>query len=193
MRACTDVNQAVQKGAGGDEHGPGPVGQSQGLHHPHHPAVLDQEPLHHGLAQLDQRLMLQAGLHGQAIGLLVALDPGAAHRRPFGEVQGAELDAGEVRQFPHGPAQGVDLFDHVALGQAAHRRVAGHLGHGVEIEVEEEHLEAHAGRGQGPFAAGVARPDDDQIVFFRIKGHVGNFGLELRLRDDYAKSSSNSR
>ena len=94
MRQSADVDEAVQKGAGGDEHGPGPVGQPQGFHHPHHPAVLHQEPLHHGLSEIDPALFFQVGFHGQAIGLFVALDAGAPDRRPFGEVEGAELDAG---------------------------------------------------------------------------------------------------
>jgi hypothetical protein len=141
-----------------------------------YPAVLDEEPLHHGLPQIQAPFLFQVGFHGQAVGLLVALHPGAPDRRPLGEIEGAELDAGAVGQVPHDAPQGVDLFHQVAFGQAPHRGVAGHLGHGVQVEIEEQHLEPHAGRGQGPFAAGVAGPDDDQIIFFRIKGHGGKLG-----------------
>ena len=75
----------------------------------------------------------------------------------------------------HHAPQGVDFLHQVALGQPAHRRVAGHLGHGVQVEVEEQYLQPHPGRRQRAFAPGVAGADDYQIIFFRIKGHGGNF------------------
>ena len=146
--AVPDMNEAVQKGAGGDEHRPGFIGQSQGLHHAHHPAILHQQPLHHGFPQIDAGLVFQQGFHGQAIGLLIALDAGAPDRRPPGEVKGAKLDARLIRQQAHHPAQGVDLLHHVALGQAPHRGIARHLGYGVQVEIEEQYLQTHAGRGQ---------------------------------------------
>ena len=61
--------------------------------------------------------------------------------------------------------------------------IAGHLGHGVQVEVEEQHLEAHPGRGQSAFAAGVAGADDDQIIFFGIKGHGVVHRANEQLRD----------
>ena len=45
-------------------------------------------------SEVDAGLFFQPGFHGQAVGLLVALDAGAPDRRPLGEVKGAELDAG---------------------------------------------------------------------------------------------------
>ena len=120
--------------------------------------------------------------HGQAIGLLIALDPGAPDRRAFGGVQQPELDAGLVGQEAHDAPQGIDFFDQMTFGQPAHRRVAGHVGHGVQVEIEQQDVQAHAGCGQGTFAAGMAAADDNEIVGLRIDGHNWLIIRLLKLR-----------
>ena len=120
---------------------------------------------------MEARLALQMRFHGQPIGLLVALDPGAPDRRAFAGIQEPELDAGLIRQEAHDAPQGIDFFDQMTFGQPADRRVAGHVGHGVQVEIENQDVQAHAGRGQGAFAAGMAAADDNEIIDLRIDGH----------------------
>ena len=81
--------------------------------------------------------------------------------------------------MPHGPAQGVDFLHQVPLGQAPHRRVAGHGRHRVQVEAEQQDLESHAGGRQGPFAAGVPGPYHNQVKFCGINSHGGHFTVEL--------------
>jgi hypothetical protein len=120
---------------------------------------------------MDAGLLFQVGLHGQAVGLFVALDPGASDRRSFGGIQPAELNARLVRQIAHDAAQGVDLFDQVAFGEASHRRVAGHVGHSVQIYIKYQDFQTHSGGRQGAFAAGMPGSHHDEIIGFRIEGH----------------------
>ena len=166
-----DMNEAVQEGPRGDKHRPGFGYHTQGVHHPGHPVALQPQALHHGFPDGEIAGLLQMGLHGQAIGLLIALHPGAPHRRPLGKIQGAKLHPCQVGQIPHDAPQGVDFLDQVPFGQAAHRRVARHGRHGVQVEVQKEDFQPHADRSQGAFAAGVSGAHHDQVKFSGIKGH----------------------
>ena len=75
------------------------------------------------------------------------------------------MDGGFVGYPPHLPAQGVEFLDELALGEAADRGVAGHQRNGVEVDVEQERLTTHPRRREGRFAARMAPPDDDDVIF----------------------------
>ncbi len=107
------------------------------------------------------------------------MNPGAPNRRPLGEVQGAELHPGQVGEATHDPPQGIDFLHQMPLSQASYRWVAGHGRHGVQVEVEKEDLETHAGGGQGAFATGVPGPHDNEVIFSGINSHGGYLGVEL--------------
>ena len=59
--------------------------------------------------------------------VFVRLRPRPPDGRALGAVEHAELDAGGVGGDAHQPAEGVDLADHLPLGQPADGGVAGHL------------------------------------------------------------------
>ncbi len=110
-------------------------------------------------------LLLQDGLHGQTVELLVALEAGGLDGRAFGGVQEAEVDGGLVGDPAHLAAQGVDLLDELALGKTPDGGVAGHQRDGVEIDVEQERLAAHPGRRERGLAARMPSPDHDDVIF----------------------------
>ncbi|OPY91975.1 MAG: hypothetical protein A4E73_01609 [Syntrophaceae bacterium PtaU1.Bin231] len=117
---------------------------------------------------MQTRLPFDGGLHGQAVELLVALDAGGLHGGALGGVEQAEVHGGAVGDPAHLAAQGVDLLDKLALGEAADRGVAGHERDRIEIDVEEDRLAAHARRGEGGLAARVPPADDDDIVVSHV-------------------------
>ena len=59
----------------------------------------------------------------------------------------------------------------MALGDAADGGIAGHLRDQVEVQGEERGAQAHAGRGDGGFAAGVSGADDGYVEVF-CEAHI---------------------
>ena len=114
--------------------------------------------------------------HADAVEGLVALGAGAPDGGAAGGVEQAELDAAGVGDFAHDAAEGVDLADEVALGDAADGGVAGHLRDEVEVQGEEGGAQAHARGGGRGFAAGVAGADDEDVELFGKARYVEGFG-----------------
>ena len=71
-----------------------------------------------------------------------------------------------VGDFAHDAAEGVDLADQVAFGDAADGGVAGHLRNQVQVHGDHGGPQPNAGAGAGGFAPGVARADDNDVVPF---------------------------
>ena len=78
------------------------------------------------------------------------------------------MDGGPVGDPAHLTAEGVDLLDELALGEAADRGIAGHERKGIEVDVEQKGLAAHPGRREGRLAARMTASDDDDVVFVHI-------------------------
>jgi len=168
---CRGRSREGAKGAGGDDHGPGRDLFLQGGDYSVHLAVFHQEPVGHGLADPEIGLVLHHLFHAQPVEEPVGLGPGRPDRRTLAGVEAAELDAGGVYVSGHLSAQGIDFLDQVALGQTADGRVAAHGSDGIGVAKENSGAAAHAGRGQGRFAAGMAGADDDDVVlqfFFHV-------------------------
>ena len=91
-------------------------------------------------------LALDGQLGEELVRLLVALGPGAVHRRALAAVEQAELDGGGVGDDAHRAAEGVDLADDLPLGDPADRRVAAHLADGVAVHRQQGGAPAHPGR-----------------------------------------------
>ncbi len=76
------------------------------------------------------------------------------------------MDGRPVGDPAHLTAQGVDLLDELALGEAADRGIAGHERNGIEVDIEQERLAAHPRRRQRRLAARMTASDDDDVIFF---------------------------
>ena len=109
--------------------------------------------------------------HADAVERFVALGAGAPNGGTAGGVEKAKLDATTVGDFAHDAAEGIDLADEMAFGDAADGGVAGHLGDEIEIEGEERGAETHAGRGSRGFTAGMACADDEDVEMFCVAHH----------------------
>ena len=128
------MDQAVQKGAGGHHHRPGPDGFLEGGDAPRPPGHFRSEAVDHRLADIQVRLVFHDLLHPQPVAQPVGLGPGGPDRRAFAGIEPPELDAGGVDIFGHFAAQGIDLLDQMAFGQAADGRIAGHGADGVDVD-----------------------------------------------------------
>ncbi len=157
------MDEPAQEGAGGQEHGPGPVGLPQGRGHSGGPAVLLEHGHGHVLADPEVFPAEDVPADHPQVGVAVDLGPGGPHGRALAGVQDAELDARLVGPPAHVAAQGVDLPDHVALGQAADGRVAGKVPDALGVDGQEQGGQAQPGRGHGRLAPGVAGADHHQV------------------------------
>jgi len=133
-----DVDQARQKGAGGEQDRPGRERLARGHPYPRGPAACRQHGFHRVLTDEQVRLGEDGALDHPHVGLAVDLGPGRAHGRAFAGVEGAELDAGGVGPKSHHAAQGVDFPYHVPLGQAADGRIAGQMADAVHVLGDEQ-------------------------------------------------------
>ena len=97
------------------------------------------------------------------------MGPQGVDRRALASVEHPVLDAGPVCSPAHLAAQGIQLPDQVALAGAADGRVAGHIAHSVQVDGENNGLQAHPGRCQGRFNACVTCTYDGYIKFSRQK------------------------
>jgi len=176
------VNQAVEEGAGGDDHRLRADGAAVAQLDAQHLlergrsnaslrmarwTVFDDQTCHFRLFDLQIRLRLENFAHLQPVGLFVALRP----RRPDGRaprsIQQAELDADRVSDLAHDAAERVDFANQVTLRDATHRRIARHLRDQVDVERVERSLQPHARRSHGGLASGMASADDDYLELFR--------------------------
>ena len=111
-------------------------------------------------------LVFEDFAHFYAVEGFVALGPRGPDGWTAGGVEEAELDSGGVGDLAHDSAEGVDLADEMAFGDAADGGVAGHLRDEVEIEGENGGAEAHARGGHRGFAACVAGAYDYYVELF---------------------------
>ena len=73
------------------------------------------------------------------------------------------MDSYGVGDFAHDAAEGIDLADQVAFGDASDSGVAGHLCDQINVEGVEGGLQAHAGASNSSLAAGVSGADDCDV------------------------------
>ncbi len=135
------------------------------------PVVFDQNLGDLTLLHVEPFLTLARRLEPELIGFLVALRARAPHAGALGGVQHAELDAGGVGVDSHLAAERVDLAHHLSLGQSADGWVARHLADGVQVHGQEQRLASHARGSQRRLDAGMARPDDDDVIALGIDEH----------------------
>jgi hypothetical protein len=133
-------------------------------------SLLDNQPHHLSLTDVQPRLAFEHFAHLHTVELLVALRPRTPHRRPARSVQQPELNPHGVGHFAHHAAQRVHLADQMAFGHAADSRIATHLRNQVHVHGDERRLQAHARGRHRRLAPGVARANHHHIVLFR-KGH----------------------
>ncbi len=95
------MNDALQEGAGGEDHGAGVIGPARCAQHAGDPAVLDHQVLDWIGDDIEVGLGCEGGLHGFTIEAAVDLGARSADGRTLGAIEQAELDAGGVGHAAH--------------------------------------------------------------------------------------------
>ena len=108
-------------------------------------------------------LQLHAPLLRKAI--LVALRTRTPHRRPFGTVEHLELDHRPVGYDARIPAERIHFAHDLSFGNTAHRGIARHLRHGLQVLRDEQRPPSHPRRYPRRLAAGMAATHYDHFVF----------------------------
>ena len=157
------MHQAIEKGARGQHHGGGleahpDLGDDAGDAIAHHGEII--HPL---LEQPQIGLVFQAPANRRLVQHAVSLGARGPYRRPFGGVEGAELDAGFVRGCRHRAAKGVDFLHQMALADAADGRIAAHRTEGLDVVRQQQRACAHARRRKRSFGPGVTAADHNDI------------------------------
>ncbi|MNS59720.1 hypothetical protein D3C72_926850 [compost metagenome] len=167
------MDDAVEEGAGRQDHGAGAKLSPLARRHPDDALAVQDQGLGRAGHQGQIRRLGQFGLHGLAVETTVDLAARAAHGGALGAVQQAELDARDIGQTAHDAVQSVDLAHQMALAQAADGRVAAHLANGLELLRQQQGAGARARRRGRSFAAGVTAADDDDVEGRRGGGTHG--------------------
>jgi hypothetical protein len=110
-------------------------------------------------------------LHLLRVFVFVSLGARRLNGGALGAIEHAELDAGGVDGEAHEAAEGIDLADHLAFGEAADGGIAGHAADGGGIHGDHGDGAAIAEEVRcGPcgFRPGVAAADDDDV---KMMGH----------------------
>jgi hypothetical protein len=94
----------------------------------------------------------------------VRLDPRPPNRGTLAPVEHAPMDCRAIGGARHQTIENVQLADQVTLADAADRRVAGHLPDVFAPKRDQSDAGAAPSRGGRGFTAGVAGPDDKNIV-----------------------------
>ena len=136
------------------------IGQDSGTR----TACIQQDIDNRIAAHLEVGLPGQQRLHGLAVELAIGLGARAAHGRPLGKIEGAELDAGAVDGAAHDAVQGIDLAHQMALAQPADGGIAGHLADRVEPVREQQRARAEPRRRGRGLAAGMAAAHHDHVI-----------------------------
>jgi hypothetical protein len=162
-----DVDQAVEKSAGGQDHGSRRKAYAELGHHPGHPIAVDDQIVT-GLRENRQLwLILQATANRLPVEDTISLRARRTHRRTFARIQRTKLDTRLIGRLGHRPSQGVDLFDQMPFANAADRRIAAHRTQGIEVVRQQQGLHSHARRSQRRLGAGMAAANDNHLETVR--------------------------
>ena len=159
-----DKNFAAQVGARGNDNTLGPIFPVELGHH-----ALDSPLLH--LDGNDFRLMdgkagrqLQRVLHIFVVSLAVGLDAQGVDGRALTLVQHPALQISSIRRQAHHTAKSVQFTHQRTFCSSTDAGVAGHIADGIQTHGKDCRLCPQRGGGVGCLNAGMARPDDDNII-----------------------------
>ena len=171
LHALAGDDGAVEIGAAGDDDGLGVIDGAQPGADAGNPAVLGENFHDLGLLELEVFLLFQGQLHDLLVLAAVGLGPEGMDGGTLAPVEHAVLDAGPVGGHAHLAAQGVQLPDQMALAGAADGGIAGQIAHGVQIDGENDRIEAQTGGSQCGLNARMTRTDDGHIAASCVISH----------------------
>src|SRR3712207_6761637 len=111
------MDDAPEKGAGGDHHRTRAHHGGGGVDDPADAAVLDDDVLDRGFDDREVRLLVEQLAHRTAVELAVGLGAGTMDRRPFAAVEQTELNAGTIGGTSHQAVERIDLADEMPFAE----------------------------------------------------------------------------
>jgi hypothetical protein len=118
-----------------------------------------------GLLKNIQMLLVFKGMaNGGLVTNTVGLGTGGAHGRALAGIEHPKLYATTISTTGHEAAEGIYLFDQVALADSAYGRVAGHLSQSLDIVGQQQSMATHTGAGSSGLGTGMAATNDNDIV-----------------------------
>ena len=91
------------------------------------------------------------------------------------------MDASGVDESSHGPAEGIQLTDHVAFAHPADAGIAAHLANLVEVHGEQRRGHAHAGGDMRSLDPGMPAADHHHLRHGRPLHSPLTLGIEVSL------------
>ncbi len=175
--------RAAEEGAGAQHHRrslePGTVGKLEPAHH----AALEHKRRGLALDQLKAGLRLDRVLDRCLEQRSVSLNPRPPDRAALRAIEHPVMDRRGVCRARDQPVEGIDLAHQVPLAEATDRRVAAHSPDCVEIEADEADARIHPRSHGGRLAAGMAAPDDEEIVRAHAAPLIGSMApVKAQLR-----------
>jgi hypothetical protein len=150
------VNNAVEKGSGGENNRFAMYFQSASFTYSLTRAVVHDQTGYHLLAQSKVRFRLHGRFHAKGVFKAVTLHSRALNSRPFTRAETFILDARCVGSLPHLPAKRIYLTHEMPLPQTADGRIARHQPYGIGVQSIELNGQAHASATQRGFTPGMA-------------------------------------
>ena len=163
----SDVDEAVQKCAGGQHHRVGLKSDAKLGDGPNHAVAIHDQIIASLGKNRQVRLVLESATDRLFVQNPIGLRPGCAHGRPFRGVEDAELNACFVRGRSHCAAQGIDFFNQMPFADTANRRVATHHAQRFHAVCQQQRARTRARRRQRRLGTGMAATHDNHIKTIR--------------------------
>jgi hypothetical protein len=158
------VDETVQKGPCSDNHRLATIKDPCLIFDTDNFFVFHNETVYKTLPEVKALLFFHNGFHGQSIELFVALKTGGLNSRSLGGVEQTEMHCRLIGDFTHLTPQGIDFFDKLTLSQTSYRRITGHQGYGIQIDIKKDCFTTHACRCQRRFTTSMPAPNNDNII-----------------------------
>ncbi len=159
------MDQAAQKGAGGQNDFRGGNFRAVGGNHTRDRAVLNHQILHRRRAEGQIFLIHEGRLHGLPIELAVRLRARTPDGGPLAPIQKTKLNARRIGHPAHHAVQRINFPHQMSLPQPANGRVAGHFANSLQLMGDQQGLRPESRGRRRRFAACVPSSDDDDIKF----------------------------
>lgn len=166
-----NMDDAAQKGACGQNHGPGRQFASIGKNDACNATLALKKIGCLPFDDLEPRLRAQSCLHRLTIELPVSLSPRPLYCGALTAVQKAKLDSRAVSGPAHDAIEGIDFPHEMAFPEPANRRIAGHDADPVPTQRDQSCPSAQTRGGMRRFGTGMATADHDDIksAMFHVK------------------------
>jgi hypothetical protein len=140
MLGQTHVNQAVEEGAGSQDHRTRSKAHAQLGHDTGDMVAIEHQVVTCLREDHQIGLVLEATADRLPVQHAICLRARRAHRRTLARIENPELDACCIGRLGHRPAQGIDFLDQMPLADAADRRVAAHRAECLQVVRQQQVL-----------------------------------------------------